>query len=157
MKTYWDNLTRRDQLALLILGAAFALYLLWLVLLRPVAASVDEQRIRAVAATESLGRVQAMAAKLKAYNDGSAQVQAPTGNLADMVNRSLQANQIAMSGYTPGKDSEARLRLDNVPFNKLLAWLYQLESDFGVAVLELTVNPSRDAGYVSVSVRLRKG
>ncbi len=157
MKAFWDNLNRRDQLALLILGSVLAVYLLWLLLIRPVGNAVEQERLRAVAAQESLGRVQVMAAKLKAYRTGAQESQAPTTTLADVVNRSLQANQLSMSGFTPSRDAEARLRLENVSFNQLLAWLYQLETEYRINVMELTVNPSRDPGIVSVNVRLRKG
>ena len=149
----WRILSRRDQTALVICALALVLAMIWWMMIAPMQSSIEQQRSSTQAAGESLGRVQAMASQLKTLRQ-SAGSRTSNMPISQAVNRTLQQRGLAMSNFQPIRDSEARLRLDNADYSKVIAWLVELEQSYSIYAAELTVSPTSVSGIVSVNVRL---
>lgn len=150
-----QRLSRRDQGALLALGIALLLYGLWFGLVQPVREYALRQAGAAEGAAQTLVRVQSLASAI-------AQVEAPgerqpgaATNLPALVDRTLRSNQLAMTGFQPGRDGDVRLRLEGAAFEDLLQWLYEMEFQHQVRIAELSILPARETGRVSAQVVLR--
>jgi len=150
----FNRYTQREQIILLAGGFSIALYLLWKLLIVPVAELRQQELSRTAGMALTLAQVQTMASSLKAAP--KTEQAKGRGSIAELVDRTLQNNGLRMTGFQPGANGEARLRLDNVTFAGLSQWLYELEFTHGVQVRELSANASNTPGLVMVSVRLRK-
>lgn len=154
---YWNTLSRRDQTALLILGVAIVLALIWWALVQPSTKALDQQALATRSSAESLSRVREMALELKQYrNSGDASDNSDQVQLSELIDRSLRAQGMNMSSFQPVREGEVRLRLDDVAYSSFIAWLIDMEAEQKLATQELTITPTRTSGRVSVSVRLAR-
>lgn len=146
---------RREQTALLLCALAIGLYLIWAIILNPLAQQRAAQLQANTTATQSLGRVQILAARLEQSRGQNTR----TGggeNLSQLVYSSLQANGISISQFQPGTAGEARIRLDKANYEALMQWLYDIEFKHQVTVRELSLAASNDPGLVTANLRLQK-
>ena len=152
-----QQLSMRDQGMLALLGGALLLYVLYQVLLHPLAASNRRLEEQNAAVEKSLASVTQMAAELRTLRQGNSKSATQSENLSQLVDRTVAANNLRMSRFQPGSSGDAQVRLDNMPFDQVLRWLNELESEHGVTIRELVITPASAAGLVNVSARLSRG
>jgi type II secretory pathway component PulM len=150
-----QQLSMRDQAMLALLAGALALYVLYQVLLHPLAAANQRLQMQNEAAQKSLTSVTQMAAELRALQQSASQsTSAQSENLTQLIDRTVAENNLRMSRFQPGSSGDVQVRLDNMAFDQVLRWLNQLESAQGVAIRELVIAPGSASGLVNVSARL---
>lgn len=154
--TYLSRFNRREQTIMLLGGIAVALYLLWIIVLAPLQTKRDNQLLANISTTQSLGRVQMLAAKIQQSRAASGQAAGGGENISRLIDASLQANGLSMSGFQPGTGGEVRVRLDRVPFEALLQWLHDIEFKHKITVRDLSIASTTDPGQVTVNARLQK-
>ena len=147
---------RREQTILLIGGVAVFVYLLWKVLLVPVADWRDRQANANIAVNQSLGRVELLAAQLERAREEERQGGDGDSSLSSLVDSSLRANSLNMSGFQPGTGGQVRVRLDEVPYDRFIQWLYDMEYQHGVGVEDFSMAGTSEEGRVTVNIRLQK-
>ncbi len=152
---FLNRYSRRDQLAILSLALVVALYLGWLLIVSPVQKKRDQLYSANQAATQTLGKVQLMVAQIKQARAQGANP-ANVGNINALIDSSLRANGLSMSGFQPGAGGEVRLRLERAPYDALMAWLYDMEIKRGVTVKDLSIAATNDTGIVTVNLRLQQ-
>jgi general secretion pathway protein M len=153
---FLSRYNRREQTALLICGLAIALYVVWVALLNPLAKERASQLQANTAASQSLGRVQILAARLTQARSQGASGVAGGESLSQLVYTSLQTNGISISQFQPGTAGEARVRIDKAPYEPLMQWLYDIEFKHQVVVRELSLMSTNEAGQLGVNMRLQK-
>lgn len=153
---FLSRYNRREQTILLLGGLAVFIYLLWRVLLVP----IQEWHERQVRANESasitLARVEILSAQLKRARERDSESGADTGNLSALVDSSLRANQLNMSGFQPGTGGQVRVRLDEVPYDRFMQWMYDMEYQHNVSVVDFSMAGTSAEGRVTVNIRLQK-
>lgn len=152
----FSQLNRRDQAALLICSLVVGVYLLWALLLNPLAEKRAAQLQSNTAATQSLGRVKLLAAQYQQTRDQTANSASPAGNISQLIYSTLQDNGITLSQFQPGTAGEARIRIDRTPYEPLMQWLYDLEFKHQITIRELSIAGSNDAGLVTVNIRVQQ-
>jgi len=75
-------------------------------------------------------------------------------NLTSVVNSSTAQFKLQVARLQPNSRGEIQVRLENAPFDDLVAWLYQMEHREGLVVQEASITQAGAAGRVNVSVRL---
>lgn len=152
--TALNRFPRREQIALLAMGLVVLLFLLWVALLNPLQKKRAQLQQVNVATSQSLGRVQILAAQIKQLqNQGN---QARSGeNINGLIDTSLRNHGLSMSGFQPGSAGEVRVRLDRAAYGSLMSWLHELEQQ-GVSIRDLSVAAGNDPGQVAVNLRLHK-
>lgn len=153
---YLSRFNRREQATLLLCGLAIALYILWIAVLAPLQTKRDNQLLANTSTTLSLGRVQMLAAQIRQSRADSGPAAGGGENISRLIDTSLQANGLSMSGFQPGTGGEVRVRLDRVPFQPLLQWLYDVEFKHNITVRDLSIAATSDTGQVTVNIRLQK-
>lgn len=153
-RTWLNNASAREQLTLGLGGMVLIIWLLLVVILDPLNQSLQDQQDRNQAGRESLERVRDMAARWVHRPQESGQ--AAGQSIVELVDRSLRRHNIRMSGMQPSGTSDVRLRIDQVGFDNLLAWLYEMEVVENVQIRDLSVAAASDPGTVVVNVRLHK-
>lgn len=66
------------------------------------------------------------------------------------MNRSRGRYNVNISQMQPS-DNSLRVNIENVEFNKLVAWLDELVNQHGVTVANLDISQGDEVGYVRVS------
>jgi general secretion pathway protein M len=149
-----NKYNRRDQTLILGCGLVVVIYLLWLVVLVPIQNKRDQLLAANTASTHTLGRVQIAAAQIQQFRNAGAS--ASSENISGLIDSTLRANGLTMSGFQPGSNGEARVRLDRAAFGPLMQWLYEMEFKQGVAVSDLSIAATNEPGQVTVNLRLQK-
>lgn len=153
MKAWLLRLNTREQLSVLVLALVLGLYLLYMLLWAPVAASRDRMAEQNAAVAASLLRVDALAselAQLRAAGVDSRQQR----NLTALVNQSTAQRGLAVSRLQPGSRGDLQVRLENARFADLAAWLHTLETREGLLIEEIALTQAGGAGLVNATVRL---
>ena len=146
---------RREHMMILGCGIAVVLYLVWLLLLTPIQKKRDQLYQANTSSTQTLGRVQILAAQIQQLRaQGSANA---NENINGLIDSSLRANGLQMTGLQPGSNGEVRVRLDRAAYEPLMQWLYEMEYKQGITVTDLSLASTNDPGQVTVNLRLQRG
>lgn len=151
----FNRYPRREQLALFSLAMVLAVFVLWVVLLNPLQKKRAQLTAANAATSQSLGKVRIMAAQIQQLRS-----QGSAGNSSDNINgiidSSLRANGLTMSGFQPGAGGEVRLRLERASYTALMQWLHEIEFKQGISVRDLSIAATNDPGLLMVNLRLHK-
>jgi general secretion pathway protein M len=156
MKQWFTGLTQREQLSLLIMGLAVALYLAFVIVIAPLSQARDRMVVQNRGVAESLQRVEVLVSQilhLRETGNGSS----TNRNLASLVNRSTSSYQLQVNRLQPNSRGELQVRLENAVFDDLITWLYQVEYKEGLRVLETSITQAGTVGRVNATVRLAQG
>lgn len=156
MKQWFTGLTQREQLSLLIMGLAVALYLAFVIVIAPLSQARDRMVVQNRGVAESLQRVEVLVSQilhLRETGNGSS----TNLNLTSLVNRSTSSYQLQVNRLQPNSRGELQVRLENAVFDDLIAWLYQVEYKEGLRVLETSITQAGTVGRVNATVRLAQG
>lgn len=149
-----NKYNRREQMMILGCALALVLYLVWLLLLTPIQKKRDQLYQANISSTQTLGRVQILAAQVQQLRaQGSANA---NENINGLIDSSLRNNGLQMSGLQPGANGEVRVRLDKAAYQPLMQWLYEMEYKQGIHVTDLSLASTNDPGQVTVNLRLQK-
>ena len=155
LKDWWNNATSREQLYLLVGGICVAICLVYVILYKPITGMRDKQLRINNAQLASLERVRELAGQVQALNNTS---DANTGPRIDqLVQRSLSANLLRAAALDASGRNGVRIRLENAPFDRVVAWLHELEITQGVQIKDLTVAAGKQQGQVTINMRVQKG
>ena len=155
MKDWFAALEQREQLSLVALGFALALYLLYMVAWAPLAERREQLAAQNEGAAQSLQRVDAMVSEIIRLRDGGGGgVNAARRNLTALVNQSTSRHGLQVSRLQPNSRGDIQVRLENAVFDDLLAWLDEVENREGLLVNEVAITRAGATGRVNATVRL---
>ena len=155
MKEWFQQLSQREQLYLLVGMFALLVYALLMGVWQPVEnrrLDMAEQNARVA---ESLVRVRTMASEIQQLRAGGAG--ASKRNLNQLINTSTGGLQLRPSRIQPISRGDTQVRFEDVDFARLLRWLHQLEYTEEVPILEVSITQGERSGVVNASVRLGQG
>ena len=153
MKEWFAQLNQREQMSLLALGLAVALYLLYIFVWSPLDARRDQLALQNTAIAESQGRVDAMVSQVLQLRQGGAQAGAKR-NLTALINDSTSRLQLPVMRLQPNSRGEIQVRIENASFDVLLQWLHEMEYGEGLLVREVSITQANSAGRVNITVRV---
>ena len=152
------ELNLRDQAMLIVLAGFLVFYMAYQMAWRPLANANRNLAQSNSVLRDSVQNMTQLAAQFQQLQqagarsgNGSAGTQE---NLAQLLDRTVAAQQLQMSRFQPGSTGDVQIRFDNSPFDNVIRWLNQLESEGGVTVKDLSISPGSTTGLVNVSVRL---
>lgn len=155
MQQWFNNLKRQEQLSLFLLAAVLVIYLLVVLLWRPMNQSVNDLQRKNALSSESLIKVELLAEEYQALmqagtSGGSKQ------NLTRLIDSTVKQNQLSMSRFQPSSSGDVQVRFENAVYDNVISWLHELETDHSVLIKDLSITMGSQSGIVNVSVRLRK-
>jgi len=156
LNNWLANLDQREQLSLVLLAAALAVYLLFVAVWSPLAESREQMSLRNQGVAASLQRVDALVSEVLLLRKGGAGKRAKR-NLTSLINQSTNRMNLQISRLQPNSRGELQVRLENASFDDVLAWLYEMEYGQGLLVREVSLTRSGATGRVNASVRLAQG
>ncbi len=158
LRQWWDGLAPRERLMVSAAALVALLALIVAGLLRPLASA------RAVAAAELadkqivLADIERVAARFGPRAAGATAAQPSGESLVVLVDRTTRAGGLGayLKRNEPDGQDGIRLRFENAPFDELVAWLGELQTNQRVGVVSATVDPGEGAGRVSANVQLAR-
>jgi type II secretory pathway component PulM len=153
MKQWFSGLTQREQLSLMAMGFAIGLYLVFVLLLAPLADARDRMAQQNRGVAETLQRVDVLVSQIL-HLRASGTDSGARRNLTSLINRSTSSLGLPVTRLQPNSRGEIQVRLENAEFNELIAWLHQMEYSEGLLVSEASITRAGSAGRVNVTVRL---
>jgi general secretion pathway protein M len=151
-KNWFLQNSQREQLLISVGGVTVILVLLYMLVLVPLVKNRDKQVLNNRAVTAQQQQVRELAAQyLGEQQSGGNQPM----SLAQLINTSLRNHDLRMDDFQPTGEQDVRVRLDRVEYNKVMAWLDELENKKGVQIKEVSVSVDEVAGLLStVTVKL---
>ena len=153
LQQWWIALSARERRLIAVAGTLTALVVLWLGILRPLAAAQARADARLDA---SVARHAAIAARVDVL--AAARARAPVrdrvANLAALVAQGAAERGIVLERADPQGDREIAIAMASVRPAALLTWLADLERQ-GIAASRLTLGVA-NAGTASASVTLTR-
>lgn len=153
---WFNQLKRKEQYYLLVLAIVVIPYMVYILFIQPMTMTNKQLEQANVLAKEKLGNVQKLAAQYQQLKSKGS-TSSTEINLPRLIDSSLVRHKLVLKRMQPSSSGDVQLRFENISFNQLLAWLYELESEYSVIVKDLSISPANDDGLISSSIRLRKG
>jgi len=153
LKAWFLQFNQREQLSLLVLALALALYLLYQLVWSPLDERRDQLALQNRGVAESLQRVDVMVSELVQLRDSDTRA-TTRRNLTSLVNQSTSRWELQVNRLQPNSRGELQVRLESAAFDDLLAWLHDLEFREGLLVREVSITESGAAGRVNATVRV---
>ena len=157
MRTWYANLAERER-RVVTLGAAAGVVLVLLAIILPLNRNIAQARQRITTKQGDLAFIQEATPQLAAAGPGSGE--AATGeSLVVLIDTSARESGIgkSLSSSQATADKGLRIRLENVPFDALVAWLARLTQSHGVRVESAEIEAAGEPGLVNAGLLLKAG
>lgn len=154
LKNWFLQNSPREQLMLSVGAVAVSLCLLYIGVLAPLADKRDKQRAinQTVLNQQEEVRELAQAILGQRQSGGSGD-----RSLAQLTNSTMRNHGLTMEQFQPTGNNSVRVRFGSVEYNKIMAWLDELENKEGVQVSEVSVTASDVTGLLSnATVKLHR-
>jgi general secretion pathway protein M len=156
----YDQLPRRDQQALIVLGVAVFLGILYFAVWSPVAAYHDRAVSKRENAEQLLAWLDSNRSSLRSLSGASGQSSNPVDKPVDgralmaLVTRSAGESGLALQRFEPSGEDAIRVWLEQVPFSNVAGWLETLNTENGVEIDQASMDRQDEPGLVSVRLTL---
>jgi general secretion pathway protein M len=142
---------------MVLFGALAALLLIIVATVLPLQRSVAAVEQRVERKRDDLQWLRSMAPQLAGLQVGTPPPLRES--LVVLVDRTARDSGLAKSlaGSQPSGDGGLNVRLDQTPFDTLVAWLSQLRERYGVRVDAATIDAGKDIGNVTATLVLHAG
>jgi general secretion pathway protein M len=156
MTLYLQRLQPRER-RMVLFGALAALLLIIVATVLPLQRSVAAVEQRVERKRDDLQWLRSMAPQLAGLQVGTPPPLRES--LVVLVDRTARDSGLAKSlaGSQPSGDGGLNVRLDQTPFDTLVAWLSQLRERYGVRVDAATIDAGKDSGNVTATLVLHAG
>ena len=153
----FEGLAPRERLLLLVGGAVVAITVLYLVIWEPLVTAHTTRAQALESARVLANRIESLAAEAQGNRNGSA-VNLSVSLLAavDQTSRSPVLGK-APARVQPEGDREVKVWLEDVAFDKLLRWLVELETLYGIGASSAEIDRGAAPGTVSARLTLVRG
>ena len=151
IRQWFESLSARDQIALMILGAAVGLWaFVFLIFIE-----LDGRRERLVngnqALAQKLHRVDLKVEQLAVLREGGGDGQV---NLTRTLSQASETHGLTVKRLQPNSRGEVQLRFEGIAFDGLLQFLEQIEGSAGLVVREASISSAGRSGGVNATLRI---
>ena len=151
IRQWFESLSARDQIALMILGAAVGLWaFVFLIFIE-----LDGRRERLVngnqALAQKLHRVDLKIEQLAVLREGGGDGQV---NLTRTLSQASETHGLTVKRLQPNSRGEVQLRFEGIAFDGLLQFLEQIEGSAGLVVKEASISSAGRSGGVNATLRI---
>ena len=151
IRQWFESLSARDQIALMILCAAVGLWaFVFLIFIE-----LDGRRERLVngnqALAQKLHRVDLKVEQLAVLREGGGDGQV---NLTRTLSQASETHGLTVKRLQPNSRGEVQLRFEGIAFDGLLQFLEQIEGSAGLVVKEASISSAGRSGGVNATLRI---
>ncbi len=154
MKEWFERLTARDQVAVLMLTVFLAIFILLKSIVLPLNQEQELLRQNNQDVAAALARVDAKASQLIALRAGETGVQR---NISSLITDASEVQGLQVQRLQPNSRGEAQVRFEGVDFDRLLKWFDQIEYEDNLVVIDVALSQGGRLGGVNATVRVAQG
>lgn len=155
MKAWFLRFSLREQVALLVMLAALAIYVALFFLVLPQGRARAQLAAINLATADTLTEVDAWAAEIRALRAaGGPSARSSRPGLSALLNESASRYALSISRLQPNSRGAVQLRLESAPLEALLRWIHYLEYSENLVLEELSLGQTSSAGVVSATLRV---
>jgi general secretion pathway protein M len=157
MRAWYANLAERER-RMVTFGAVVAVVLLLLAVILPLNRNIAQARQRITTKQGDLAFIQSAVSQLAGAGPGIGA--AATGeSLVVLIDSTARESGIgkSLASSQATADKGLRIRMDNVPFDALVAWLARLSQNHGVRVETAEIEAAGEVGLVNAGLLLKAG
>lgn len=154
---HYDQLSHRDRRALQVMLVALSLAILYLGVWRPIVEFRAEGYEQMQQARERVAWISAREQDLARIGETGESGQGASLGDADLlktVTESADRSGLPLQRFEPSGDDAMRLWLEAVPFTDLTQWLAHLQSKYGLAVDQASLDRTNEPGLVDARLTL---
>lgn len=156
IKQWFLDQNPRDQMMLSLGGVAVLIYVLIFLVLFPLQNDLERKEKRNLASLQEQQEVRQLAGQMLARQQSGQNGNSSNQNLTSLLNETTRNHGLTMENIQPSGNS-ARVRLGASDFNRVLAWLHDMEIKHGLQITDLTITADRNPGVVQVNIQLTQG
>jgi general secretion pathway protein M len=158
MSAWWESLQPRERT--FIAGGALALagfLIIWFGA-RPLFISAGETRMRVAEKTILLADLRTAAAELGNRPARGSRLPSSNESLVVIVDKSTREAGLAgtLKRNRPVGEDEIQIRLENAPFDQVMAWLGLLDSQYGIEIDSGAFESTSEIGKIQASLTLKR-
>ncbi|MDX3772728.1 type II secretion system protein GspM [Chromatiaceae bacterium AAb-1] len=142
---WWYGLQVREQQLVMLASAVLAAGVFYWLVWQPVHQQHQRQQQALLQAQQQLHQLQQALPQLRQAGSATR----TGGSLAQIISNSARTHGIQVSRMQP-QNEQLQLVLEDVSFEQLLQWLYQLQYQHGVNLINLDLSESGKSGIVRV-------
>ena len=159
MKEWFEGLEQRERLLVAIAAAMTVIAVVVLLIIRPISSQTTRGQELVADKTALLTELEQVAQRI-----GPQGGSAPTANLTntdsmvvvvDQTTRNAGLASYLKRNQPDGADS-IRLRFENAPFDTVVSWLADLESNYGMSAGSANIDLGADAGRINCNFTLAR-
>jgi general secretion pathway protein M len=158
MKEWFLSLTQRERVMVQIAGTVVIAFIVYLLILEPLASNYSRNKNNVAKAEESLQWMRTAAQEIKQLRGNTTISARPKDkqSILSLVDSSARKAGLAkvMKRVQPEADSGVRVWFENAVFDELISWLATIETTHGLSVNEINVEQAEATGLVHVRVFL---
>lgn len=162
MKIWWQSLQERERQLLAAAALIVIAALVFVTLVEPLTQKRQQLTQTLSAEKSMLGRL--LEAAQKADTIRRRQAQAPSEisgrdqSLLSLIDGTAERHGLKqhIKRVVPSGTNQASLAFDSVPFDNLIAYLVQLQLDFGVVVTRINTDKLAEPGLVRANLSLKR-
>ena len=158
LRARYEALQPREQLIVAAGALVVALTLLYLVVWEPFALARDHQA-RALQTARSIAQqLEQDAAKRQGSGPGGGSAANSGASLLAVVDQASKDGTLSKmpSRMQPDGDKQVRIWFEDVQFDALLRWMYQLQTRYGVHIDNVAIERRNTAGLVNARLALTR-
>lgn len=157
LRKKFDEMPERDQRALKILTAALVPTLLYFMAVYPLQQARNKLREDISRDEKQLTYVQQSAQTINSLRGSGIGEDRKGRSLAQVATDSAQERGLTVSRMQPKNEHELQLWLDDVPYDAVLNYLYDMDTRFGVQINVAQILSGASVGTVRVTLKLKDG
>ncbi|MEP4485684.1 MAG: type II secretion system protein M [Halioglobus sp.] len=146
----------REQLSLLIMIAAVALYIMYALIWTPLSSARDDMALRNQSTVELLHRVDSMVSEVQSLK-ASGGSNARQRNLTSLINQTTRAQNLAVTRLQPNSRGDIQVRMESASFDGVMTWLHEIELRERLVIKELSLTQAGGGGLINLTVRISQG
>ena len=159
---WWQSLQERERQWLASAALVVFAALLFLTLIEPLAQKRQRVTTTLDAEESTLGRLMESAHKAETIKQRLAQapseISGQDQTLLSLIDRVAETHLLKkhIKRVVPSGENQASLAFDSVPFDNLIAYLVQLQLEFGVVVTRINADKLAKSGLVRANLTLQR-
>jgi len=151
----YDSLSDSERWIVNIVGLLVVAALIFLVLIAPAQRSATDARLK-LSGQQNLVQWmhdnEAVARQASSSSGGKAKSNQP---IQTIITSTAGPLGVTVKRYENESADKLRVWLENVPFDKMVRWLDQLETRFGIQIVNISVDAEKEPGLVTAKLVLQ--
>lgn len=151
----YDSLADNERRIVIGVGLIVVVALIYLILVVPAQRSVADAQLKLAGQQNLLSWMKENEAVARKAASGGGAVKKSDQPLQTIITSTAGPLGVAVKRYENESENKLRVWLENVPFDKMVRWLDQLETRYGLVIVNIAIDAEKEPGLVTAKLVLQ--